>query len=64
MYVSYIQYDRHPKDYHDLDIKAVDLTGHKKIFNKEEEKQMLDLEFGNTPEKLKEEYLDMYKGIQ
>ena len=25
---------------------------------------MLDLNFGNTPEKLKGEYLDMYKGIQ
>ena len=25
---------------------------------------MLDLDFGNTPEKLKGEYLDMYKGIQ
>ena len=25
---------------------------------------MLELDFGNTPEKLKGEYLDMYKGIQ
>ena len=25
---------------------------------------MLELDFGNTPEKLKEEYLDVYKGIQ
>ena len=25
---------------------------------------MLELDFGDTPEKLKEEYLDMHKGIQ
>ena len=34
------------------------------MFNKEVKKQMLDLDFGSTPEKLKGEYLDMYKGIQ
>ena len=32
--------------------------------NKEEEKQILELDFGDTPEKLKWEYLDMYEGIQ
>ena len=25
---------------------------------------MLDLDFGDSPEKLKEEYLDIYEGIQ
>ena len=30
----------------------------------EEERDMLDLDFGHTPDKLKEEYLDVYKGIQ
>ena len=25
---------------------------------------MLELDFGDTPEKLKEEYLEVYKGIQ
>ena len=29
-----------------------------------EERQMLELEFGDMPEKLMEEYLDVYKGIQ
>ena len=33
--VNYIQYDRHPQNYYDLDIKAIDLKRHKKIFNKE-----------------------------
>ena len=37
---------------------------HKRKFHTEEERQILELHFGNTPEKLKEEYLDMYEGIQ
>ena len=54
--VNYIQYDRHPKNFHNLDIKAVNKRSHKKRHNKEEERQMLELDFGNTPEKLKGEY--------
>ena len=62
--VNYIQYNRHPKDFFNLDIKAVDQHRHKKIYNKEEDRQILELDFGDTPEKLKGEYLDMYEGIQ
>ena len=32
------------------------------MYNKEKKRQMLELDFCNTPEK--GEYLDMYKGIQ
>ena len=32
--------------------------------NTKEERQMLELDFGDTPEKLKGEYLDIYEGIQ
>ena len=32
--VNYIQYDRHLKNYYDLDIKAVDSKSHKKIYNR------------------------------
>ena len=62
--VNYVRYDRHQKNYYDLDIKAVDLKSQKKIHNKEEKRQMLELDFGNTPVKLKGEYLDMYEVIQ
>ena len=61
--VNYIQYDRHPKNFYNLDIKAVDKRSHKRRHNKEEERQMLVLDFGDMPEKLKGEYLDMYEGI-
>ena len=60
--VNYLQYDRHSKNFHNLDIKAVNQKNHKRRPNTKEEKKMLD--FRDTPEKLKEEYLDLYKGIQ
>ena len=62
--VNYVQKDRHPRNYYDLDIKATDQKCHKKIYGKEKERQILKLDFGNTPEKLRGEYLGMYKGIQ
>ena len=62
--VNYVQYNRHPKNYYYLDIKAVNSKQHKKIDNKEGKRQILELGFGNTPEKLKGEYLDMYERIQ
>ena len=49
---------------YDLDIKTVDQKSHKKIYGKEEERQKLELDFGDTPDKWKWEYLDMCKGIQ
>ena len=51
-------------NYYNLDIRAVDQKRHMKPYNKEEERHILELEFGDTPEKLKGEYLDMYEEIQ
>ena len=36
--VNYIQYDRHPKNMYNLDIKTIDQKSHKKIYSKEEER--------------------------
>ena len=58
--VNYIQYDKHPKSFYNLNIKAVNKRKHKRRSNKEEERQMLELDFGDTQEKLKGEYLDVY----
>ena len=57
------QYDRHPKNFYNLEIKAIDQKHQKKIYNKEEERQVLESDFGNMPEKLRGEYLDMEKGM-
>ena len=51
--VYYVQYKRHPKNFYNLDIRAGYQKRHKKFYNKEEERQILDLDFGDTPEKLK-----------
>ena len=61
--LNYVQYDRYPKNYHNLSVNAVNKCG--KTSNiKEEERGMLELNFGHTPDKLREEYLDVYEGIQ
>ena len=62
---NYVQYDRHHSIFYDLDIKTTGQKSPKKIYDKlkEEDRQILELYFYNTPEKLRGDYLDMYKGI-
>ena len=60
--LNYIQYDRHPKIYHSLGISAVNKCG--KNLGTKEQRDNIELDSGPTPDILKEEYLDMYKGIQ
>ena len=63
--VNYIQCDRHPKNFHNLNISAVNKENYKRNSKiEEEERNMLELDFGHTLEKLKGEYLDVYEGIQ
>ena len=60
--LNYIQYDRHSKNYHSLGISTVNKCG-KNLYTKEE-RDILELDFGPTPDILREEYLDVYEGIQ
>ena len=60
--LNYIQYDRQPKNYHSLSISAV--NKYRKSLCIKEEKDMLELDFGQMLDILKEEYSDVYKGIQ
>ena len=63
--VNYIQCNKDPKSFHNLNIRAANKEKYKRKSNVEnEERQMLELDFGGKQEKLKEEYLDVYKGIQ
>ena len=64
--VNHVQYDRNPKDFHNLDVKAIDQKNHRKIYDrlKEEDRQVLELDFGNNPDKVRGEYLDIYEGIK
>ena len=58
--VNYIQYDRHLKNFYNLNIRAVNKEKYKRKSIIEEERQMLELDFGDMSEKLKEEYLHIY----
>ena len=64
--VNYVQYDGNPKDFYDLDIEAIDHKNHRKTYYrlKEEDRWVLELDFGNNPDKLRGEYLDMYEGVK
>ena len=46
--INYIQYDRNPSDYFKLNIKAPGEKNHRK-----EDRQIIELDFGDTPDKLK-----------
>ena len=61
--VNYIKYNKHPKNFYNLNIRAVKQRNHKRRSYIDEERQILELDFGDMPEKLKE-YLDIYDGIQ
>ena len=60
--LNYIQYNRDPKNYHNLGISAVNKD--KNNLDVKEERDMIELDFAPTLNILKEEYLDVYEGIQ
>ena len=62
--LNYIQYDRHPKNYHSLSISAVNKYRKSLCTKEEEEKDMLELDFGQMWDILREEYLVVYEEIQ
>ena len=53
--VNYVQYDRNPKEFYDLDVKAICQKNHRKIYGrlKEEDRQVLELDFGDNLDKLR-----------
>ena len=61
---NYIKYDRHPKNFYNLNIRAANKEKYKRKSIREKERQMSELDFGDMQEKLKEEYLDIYDRIQ
>ena len=62
--LNYIQYDRHPKNNHSLNLSPVNKYRKSLCTKEEEEKDMLGLDFGQMLDILREEYLDVYEGIQ
>ena len=49
--VNYIQYNKHPKNFYNLNIRAVNKEKYKKIkYRKKKERQMLELDIRDTRE--------------
>ena len=46
--VKYVQYDRNPENFYDLDVKALDQKNHRNIYDrlKNVDRQVLQLGFG------------------
>ena len=59
--LNYVQYDKHPKNFHDLGIRAV--NAYKGHLDVKEENNKVEVDFGPTPDILREEYFDVYEGI-
>ena len=55
--LNYIQYGKHPKNFHNLGISAVNVYKHGS--NAKKEKGMVEIDFGPTPDVLKEN-ISMY----
>ena len=55
--INYVQSDRYPKNFYNLNIRVINKGIYKRKSNTEEERQMLD--FWDMPEKLRGEYLDI-----
>ena len=56
--INYVQYRKNPVDYFKLDVKASEPKIHQKIYKKleEDDRLVIYLDFGDTLEKMKEEY--------
>ena len=59
--LNYVQHSRFHSMKHMLDIKAVNKYKHKPST---EDREFKELDFGTMPQKLHEEYMDVYEGIQ
>ena len=53
--IKYPQCNRNPIDYYKLDIKALESKCYRRIYQRleEEDRQIIDFEFGERPEKIK-----------
>ena len=58
--LNYIEHDKLPQNFHNLDISTVNICNNSSGI---EEENVIEVDFGPTPNVLREEYLDVYEGI-
>ena len=59
--LNYVQHSRFQSINHTLDIKAVNKYKHKPSMD---DREFREIDFGAIPQKLQEEYMDIYEGIR
>ena len=58
--LNHIEHEKLPQNFHTLGISAVNFCKNNSGI---EEENVIEVDFGSTPDILREEYLDLYKGI-
>ena len=58
--VNYIEHDKLPQNFHSLGISMINFCKNNLGIA---DKNVIEVEFGSTPDVLREEYLDIYEGI-
>ena len=64
-HVKYVKHDDGLETFHKLNVNILNYHQYKDLYQelKGNEILMVDVDFGNNPEKLKSEYLDVYEGV-
>ena len=64
-HVKYVKHDDGLETFHKLNVNMLNYCQYKDLYQELKGKEMLtvNVDFGNKPEKLKSEYLDVYEGV-
>ena len=60
--INYVHYEKHPKSFHIMSVRHIDKMKNKTKSRKDEkERPISEIDFRDTSDRLKKEYLDSYK---
>ena len=63
--ICYVQYNKHPENFHTMSLRPINKTKGKVKSKKEKrERPISEVDFINTSDRLKEDYLDRYEGVK
>ena len=63
--LNYIQYDKHPKNFHIMSVRSINKKKNKSKSKKDEkERPISEIDFWDTSDRLKEEHFDRYQGVK
>ena len=63
--INYVQYDKHLKNVHNMSVRPLNEMKNKNKSRKDEkERPISEIDFRDTSDRLKEEYVDGYKGVK